>query len=195
MVYSVCSLITILSVISPLLASDCESGWVRGPSQSTSCYKFVSSPPANWSGAIQICRNLGGYLTTLETIDEIAWMKGYRSYFSEDLGATTWIGGFQENGAGPWLWHGHTTHSPILLSDWAPYQPDDYAGRQHCLALFGVIADNVEASFGFDDSACTNVRSFICEKMIWLTVCLAIPFIEWFSSIFSHIWTSSVVYL
>lgn len=156
-------------LVSPLLAADCESGWVRGPYQSSSCYKFVSAPRKSWSGAVQTCSDLGGYLATLDTTDELIWMKGYISYYATELAvSSTWIGGFQLNGTGQWLWRGETTHTPIIESDWAPGQPDNCCSGQHCLALFGTRAGT--SSSKWDDGQCGSPLPFACEKMLWEAV-------------------------
>lgn len=153
-------------------AVGCEGGWVNVPLRShTSCYKFVTTAPATWSEAQGLCRDMGGYLATLDTLEEIIWMRGYRNYHS-GLQAQMWIGGYKKNGV--WLWKGELADSPVLIFDWGEHQPDDNgAGLQNCLSLFGInhpsprLNSPTKGWFHFDDTRCEYYKmQYICEKNI-----------------------------
>ena len=146
------------------IASACDNGWVARPG-SNSCYKFVTTRKATWSQAQGLCRDMDAHLATLESKEEMIWMRGYRS-FHPSLRVYAWIGGKEINGK--WVWKGDVVDSPILVTDWAAGDPNngegDWRGAQDCLALYGDTLA-VGTWFRWDDGFCTYPRYFICEKV------------------------------
>ena len=67
----------------------CPDGWVPGPINN--CYKFVLTPKADYKGAQALCRDMGGELATLDSLNEILWMRGYRS-FHPAVGDRSYVG-------------------------------------------------------------------------------------------------------
>ena len=59
-----------------LYVAVCPHEWVEGLS---SCYKFVTNLTLTWQGAQDECEEMGGGLASLETSNELYWIKGYRS--------------------------------------------------------------------------------------------------------------------
>lgn len=148
-----------------ILRGQCETGWVSGPYPANSCYLF-SVATSTWSGAQQFCRNLGGHLAILDSMDEIMWMRGVRSFYPQlQNTGQVFVGGFKESGSGQWLWQGNTTNYPILASDWGVGQPDNASPGQSCLALFSKRTDR-DWGYRFDDFWCSRSIPFICEKKV-----------------------------
>lgn len=152
------------------LALPCKDGWV---SRSDSCYKFVTEPKADWATAEDLCAKMGARLATLETLEEIIWMHGYRSYHTELRKSNAWVGGFEENQA--WYWKGSRGDNyPIEVTDWAAHQPDNLNGNQDCLSLFGEHTDARapvgQTWFRFDDDGCFVHNSYVCEHDVDILV-------------------------
>lgn len=108
---------------------------------------------------------MGGYLTTLDTWDEVDWMKGYRSRHPP-LRDETWVGGRKIGGV--WYWIAELGNMPITTLDWAPGEPGlVYDG--HCIQLAGDTgywAQRYTSWFKFDDSTWEALHYFICEHDI-----------------------------
>ena len=106
----------------------------------------------------------GGHLATLDTLDEMYWMKGFRGYHSTLHGAAK-IGGRRMNGV--WKWVADKPGAqPTKIShfDWSKNQPDKSGD---CLQLFGTRIEKFsEAWFKFDDMECDAARYYICEKNV-----------------------------
>lgn len=151
-------------------AEGCPGGWISIPFHThVSCYNFVTSPTAKWSEAQGVCRDMGGHLATLDSLEEIIWIKGYRSHYVY-LHKDMWIGGYKKDGK--WLWKGDISDSAIVITDWAKYQPDNWQGNQNCLRLWGSeISESFHNDpkniwYRFDDAECDMSMPFICEKHI-----------------------------
>lgn len=109
-----------------------------------------------------MCKDMGGYLATLETMDEIYWLRGYRSFHSVLRPGWLYIGGYRENGK--WLWKGDLTNSAVTASDWGGDEPHDTA-NENCMALFG--GDEVHPAswwFRWLNIACDAKLGYVCEK-------------------------------
>lgn len=144
-------------------SQQCDQGWVKSPFES--CYKFVTSKKANWAQASGFCADMKGHLVTLDSMDEIIWMKGFRSHNPSLRKQRFWIGGYKKDGI--WMWKGDLADSPMLVSDWAVGEPNMDGGKQECLQLFGEeSSDGTPDShwYRFDDESCGIAREFICEK-------------------------------
>lgn len=102
----------------------------------------------------------GAHLVIFETVEEIVWMRGYRSYHSE-LGADPmWTAGHKVDGK--WLWRGVADDFPVTVTDWAPGQPD--FEEQKCLSLFGEQGPEIQyTGLGFDNDNCATPFNYICE--------------------------------
>lgn len=72
----------------------CPNGWVPGPVDN--CYKFVMNPKATWHTAQGLCRDMGGEMAVLDSLTEIYWLRGYRSYHSA-VREESWVGGFRKD--------------------------------------------------------------------------------------------------
>ena len=137
----------------------CDKGWIA--STMDSCFKFVVSKMATWSQAQGLCRDMGGYLATLESIDELTWMRGFRGYHAQLRPDFAWIGGYLKNGV--WTWKGEISDSPILYTDWGEKEPNNDDGNEGCLDLYGGNSvDGVTSKW--NDESCKRKRFFICEK-------------------------------
>ena len=146
-----------------VFAGKCPRGWITAGHGD--CYKFVTSEKKSWQQAEATCKDLGGYLATLATLDDIYWMKGYRAHHSI-LQEETWIGGYNRNNVWYWMNYDLGLGAPITRFDWIngmnPYKVEDPL----CLQLAGstgFVSNNPQAWFKWDDLTCSVLRPFICE--------------------------------
>lgn len=89
----------------------------------------------NWAGASAAAALRGGYLVTLTSAEENAYVHGLVQndaalWFNDAAGP--WIGAFQPDGspepAGGWSW---VSGEPWGYTNWWPSQPDNAGGREH----------------------------------------------------------------
>lgn len=99
----------------------------------------------------------------LQDLKEIIWLRGYRSYHS-NLHGSVWIGGYKRNNR--WFWRGQLTDTPVTITDWATYAPDNGGdGNENCLELFGVYSQGDEGrNYRWNDLSCNAKRGYICNK-------------------------------
>ena len=149
----------------------CPSGavkWINGH-----CYEAVLYPGFSWYDAKAACEARGGYLATITSAEENAFVFGlvssinafwYLDMFGNGLGP--WLGGYQEaNAPAPdsgWHW---VTGEAFVYTDWEDGQPGDLPQlEQDCLRFFkagGLIGPR------WDDSEAYNPvehrKGYICE--------------------------------
>ena len=75
---------------------------------------------------------MGGYLATLETAEEIIWMRGYRS-FHKNLHGWAWVAGYKKDNK--WYWKTPSGNKPMLVTDWGAGEPNG-ADKENCVILF-----------------------------------------------------------
>ena len=150
----------IICILTTGYSLGCDNGWIESPLDDVdSCYKFIIVKKASRSQAQGLCRDMGGHLAVLETDAEIVLMKGYRVHNPSLRKGMYWIGGYEKNGA--WYWKGDVADSPILVTDWANGQPDDFSGEQDCLVLFGESVPTPAHWFRFDDNYYAAQYAFV----------------------------------
>lgn len=141
----------------------CPYGWVRGLTTSTSCYKILTYQ-VQWHEALTRCEKIGGYLINLETVEEMVWLRGYRTMHYTPVW-NFWVGGALTDSG--WMWIEQSgSQIPITDDNWSSGQPDNKLGNQTCLALFGYKKTSIVRFMEFDDEDCNKQYRFICETDI-----------------------------
>ncbi|KAL6738974.1 hypothetical protein Aduo_012467 [Ancylostoma duodenale] len=147
--------------------SRCQSGWTYF-AKTNSCYKYFLWQ--NFDNAENICKSNGGHLTSIHSKEENVFvstmaMSGNTYTDSNEL---TWVGLKQVNypSSKDWTW---TDGTPVDFLAWAPTQPDDSKGQEHCVELYcdhtGKDPAKDENYQRWNDMPCsTNMRSFVCKK-------------------------------
>jgi len=125
------------------------------------CYMAFNSQKT-WFQARRYCENLGGYLVTITSEDEMNFVwKRFGSMFT-----TTWQGpwiGFSDAAReGDWVWV--TGESGVIGQDsvyanWYIGEPDDCCGGQDCASIAGG-----HWGYKWNDNKCHNLLPFICER-------------------------------
>ena len=127
------------------------------------CYKVVTQDPKTWFQARGMCKDMGGDLATLETLVEIYWIRGYRSFHRALRTGLLSIGGYRQNGH--WIWKGNLADTPIGVTDWAVGEPND-TPHENCIVIIGQEADKSPFNFWFRwlNVGCDSKFGYICEK-------------------------------
>ena len=133
---------------------------MSGPYRSPSCYKFVLASKT-WAEAETSCKSMEGYLATLETEEEIIWIKGYRSYH-KNLHDWAWVGGYKKNNQ--WYWKTPNGDTQMQVADWGEGEPNG-GSLENCLSLFPQNSQiPAKLWFQFNDGSCNFPTNYICEK-------------------------------
>jgi hypothetical protein len=138
-------------------------------------YEAIRSPGGiTWSNASFIASNRGGYLATITSSNENAFVFAlvsqdpsfwYHSPFNTWWGP--WLGGVQPAGspepAGGWQW---LTGEPVTYSNWSPGQPNNSNGNENRIQ-FGGQTSIAGTWNDLSETNTTYVRSFIIEYSNW----------------------------
>ncbi|PIO59852.1 lectin C-type domain protein, partial [Teladorsagia circumcincta] len=125
---------------------------------------------ASFENAENICKGNGGHLASIHSLEEnnfVATMGMSGITYTNDADLT-WIGLKQATypTSKDWSW---TDGSPVDFLFWAPSQPDDAGGSEHCVEVFSDHTGKDPAKDGnyqrWNDMPCaTNMRSYVCKK-------------------------------
>lgn len=80
-----------------------------------------------------------------------------------------WIGGSDMLVEGEWEWM--TSHNLVTFTDWASGEPDDFL-NQDCLDI------KTSAHYHWNDSPCSYLHWFICEKHVYVLQFLILIFVK-----------------
>ncbi|PWA27073.1 hypothetical protein CCH79_00011603, partial [Gambusia affinis] len=120
-------------------------------------YYFVNTS-LTWTDAQSVCRR---DYTDLATIESTADVDYFLSTSSNNTGKA-WIGLYDDT-INSWKWslNDSSFYGPGEYSfrNWAPGQPDDYYGQQHCVRFYGASLLPVGQ---WDDFFCTATMQFVC---------------------------------
>ena len=135
--------------------ADCNPPWV---SLETGCYLFRLSN-STWYESRGECQQSGGYLVEIDSRDEYQAILDEirRRGWEMDLGF--WIGLTDIFHDGTWVWD-HLGR-PLDFSKWAPGEPNNLNGLQHCAAI-----DRT----GWTDVSCDSEKT---EQYGYGTICEA----------------------
>ena len=138
--------------------TDCNPPWV---SLETGCYLFRQSN-STWYESRGECQQSGGYLIEIDSHDEHQAIVDeiHRRGWGMDLGF--WIGLTDIFHDGTWVWD-HLGR-PLDFSKWAPGEPNNLNGLQHCAAI-----DPYFGSY-WTDVSCDSVKT---EQYGYSTICEA----------------------
>ncbi|XP_045478905.1 pulmonary surfactant-associated protein A-like [Harmonia axyridis] len=118
-------------------------------------YYFVTHVKANYFVAMEICRNHGMTLLSIESEEENTRIINYIiKYLSKIEHFWTSGGDLGQEGRFVWL----ATGKPYNYTHWSPPNPDN-AGGEHCMEIWKIG----DKHYIWNDKACNNDYHFICE--------------------------------
>jgi Lectin C-type domain len=168
---AITTLASAVLAILPLLTQAQLTNWAVNVGGNGHYYEPIRSPGGiTWSDASLIASNRGGYLATITSSNENAFVFGlvrqdtsfwYHSPFNTWWGP--WLGGVQPAGspepAGAWQW---LTGEPVTYSNWSPGQPNNSNGNENRIQ-FGGKTSIAGTWNDLSETNTTYVRSFIIE--------------------------------
>lgn len=158
-----CNMLRLLAfcgVIATGLGGTCNTPWVN---HADSCYLFVTHLKENWSEAVSMCTELGGYLVEIESAQEQQFLRNYAIHqLHIQQGGTFgngsfWIGGTDMLVEGNWFWL--STKQNFLYTDWYADTKEPNGGiNENCAHLGSHV------QFHWNDAECHLLYNFICES-------------------------------
>jgi hypothetical protein len=114
-------------------------------------HRYLHVPvPVSWAEAREMCEKLGGHLVTITSAEENDFVTG----LVKEAGLDAWIGFTDEGHEGAWEW---VTGEVATFAAWAPGQPDDAGGTEHCAMIW------VSAGYRWNDHPGDGRFCFIIE--------------------------------
>lgn len=106
---------------------------------------------AHWQGAVDYCAGMDGYLVSINSAEENAFVYG--------LAPVTWLGATDEDVEGVWQW---VSGEPFTYTNWAPNEPTNWSPSdqlvEHYLSYWG---DSYPAQW--NDLPVVASLPFVCE--------------------------------
>ncbi|XP_074479553.1 ladderlectin-like isoform X2 [Sebastes fasciatus] len=131
-------------------SASCPSDWTEFSGR---CFLYVKKA-RTWAKAERQCQDYGGNLASVHSVDEQQFIQGLILSITEK-NALTWLGAFDAQQEGLWLWSDGT---PFKFDYWDRGQPDNNRGDSHCLVM------NYSDRKKFDDTPCSLLRPSVCAK-------------------------------
>ncbi|KAH8412912.1 hypothetical protein KR009_006705, partial [Drosophila setifemur] len=124
-------------------------------------YYFFGAELVNWHVAYEKCRKLRSDLVTFETPMEFDAIANYLKSKGERKEHWTSGNDLGKTGAHNWF----TNAEPINIGKWAPRQPDNAGGKEHCIHMGYIYGDSTEIQL--NDRPCNNdpnsLFRYVCE--------------------------------
>ncbi|XP_068145918.1 C-type lectin 37Da-like [Drosophila tropicalis] len=124
-------------------------------------YYYFGMDGVNWYVAYEKCRALNSELVTFETLQEFEEVSNYLKAHNQKF--NYWTSGNDLGLEGSYNWF--TSGQSITIPKWAPKQPDNSGGREHCIHLGYIWPYSTD--FELNDRPCANDQSslfrYICE--------------------------------
>eukprot|EP00299_Pterocystis_sp_00344_P007364 c2356_g1_i1.p1 GENE.c2356_g1_i1~~c2356_g1_i1.p1 ORF type:complete len:208 (+),score=34.97 c2356_g1_i1:38-661(+) len=125
------------------------------------CY-MVFFAERTWFQARRACENLGGYLVTITSEDEMSFIwKKFGSLFTETWKGP-WIGFSDAAHEGDWNWvtgESGVVGQDSVYANWYAGEPDDCCGGQDCASIAGG-----RWGYKWNDNKCHFLLPYICER-------------------------------
>ena len=153
--------IAFVIVLVPACANDkcvetCDEGWEKNGNH---CYLWVTEKK-NWTNnAEDFCQEEGGHLASVSSNETMRYVL---ALWSRQNKPHVWLGGNVLDQEGIWKWT-DCTHWEFEF--WAPTNPDNSGGDEHCLHIFtGTGTDNPQGFW--NDVPCSWKTDFLCSQKL-----------------------------
>ncbi|KAH8352249.1 hypothetical protein KR084_002990 [Drosophila pseudotakahashii] len=135
-------------------------------------YYYFGQDRVNWYIAYENCRKLGSELVAFETNQEFDGVTGYLK--SKGERSEHWTSGNDLGKTGTHKWF--TNAQPLNISRWAPNQPDNAGGKEHCIHLGYIYGYSTDIQL--NDRPCNNdpnsLFKYVCEAPEQETISIVI---------------------
>jgi subtilisin-like proprotein convertase family protein len=177
-----------------------NSGWTQW-SGNGHWYKAVATTNITWNQASQIASNECGYLATITSSNENAFvfsLVNAAGFFTSANGAGPALGGYQPAGstepAGNWRW---VTGEPWVYTNWFPLEPDNGGGGEDRLQFYSSIPNTPDARWNDVGQNDPNVGGYVIERDSSPALEVATPFFNPANNHFYYLvaplgWTQAV---
>ena len=135
------------------LYSHCDDGSVEPVSGH--CYKaFTGFQNKDWNAAQSACEQWGGYLATINSANENAFVKDLTNC------SKTWLGLTDSVSEGAFIWvDGNPLAGPFIYSNWEEGEPNNKSGED-CVQIY--------SDGKWNDEGCGDSYCYVCEKNLQL---------------------------
>ncbi|KPU73953.1 uncharacterized protein Dana_GF27918 [Drosophila ananassae] len=124
-------------------------------------FYFFGTEQVNWYVAHEKCRKMEADLVTFETPEEFDAISAHLK--SKGVKSEHWTSGNDLGKTGTHNWFSNS--QPINIQRWAPKQPDNAGGKEHCIHLGYVY--KTSTLFQLNDRPCSDDKNslfnYICE--------------------------------
>ncbi|KAH8360866.1 hypothetical protein KR084_009537, partial [Drosophila pseudotakahashii] len=122
-------------------------------------YYIETRTEKSWFDAFESCRRIAAHLIAFETFEE--WDLVNQYLFRNEISDIYWTSGadLAQKGKHDWFSSGE----PISLDIWAPGEPNNVGGVEHCDEL-GYKATSTNYNV-LNDKDCEVKRRYICERL------------------------------
>ncbi|KAI8043153.1 C-type lectin 37Da [Drosophila gunungcola] len=135
-------------------------------------YYYFGQDKVNWYTGYENCRKLGSELVTFETNEEFDAVAAYLK--SKGERTEYWTSGNDLGKTGTHNWF--TNAQPITIKRWAPNQPDNAGGREHCIHLGYIYGYSTDIQL--NDRPCNNDNNslfkYVCEAPAQETISIVV---------------------
>ncbi|VDI62581.1 Hypothetical predicted protein [Mytilus galloprovincialis] len=122
-----------------IVSAECPLGWFH---YDGSCLLF-STNTMNWYNANGWCRAHNARLVEVASVGLMAYLRQTAKSYGHDY----WLGGSDEVVEGLWQWS--SIGKKITVSDWDPWQPDNFGNGQNCLRIWN------QGNYHWDYGSCS----------------------------------------
>ncbi|GIX97410.1 secretory phospholipase A2 receptor [Caerostris extrusa] len=131
---------------------NCKKGWYAHHDRCYLLAGLADKDKVNWTVASQNCQLLGGYLVSIRSAGEQA----YLSYLMQSLKDNVWIGLHDTLQSGRYFW---VDSSDIRYTNWAPGEPSFFGIQEDCVKM---VHNDVFSGVWRDDE-CNKKLPYICH--------------------------------
>nr|XP_022342030.1 macrophage mannose receptor 1-like [Crassostrea virginica] len=123
-------------------------GWVRANNK---CYQFYDGPSSNYNSARTTCRQLGGDLMKIDTMDDRYWLEQQMIMNGHNTMYYTGLNDIAQEGT--YRWADGSLYN-ISVVNWNQ-EPNAWGGNEDCAAIL--------PDYTWNDEDCTLSFQYICE--------------------------------
>lgn len=132
----------LLALTGPAVSAPVE--WKVADGGNGHFYELLAHSSFGWDDARSLALSLGGYLATVTSIEEMAFLDGVN-----DLNVIAFLGGSDEAVEGTWRWmDGPEAGAAFTYTNWNPGEPNNLGNEDYLMAYGYNTWNDVPLGFG-----------------------------------------------